>query len=201
MAGIISASTAAMISAGASVGGLGLNAVGKLKGGQAGGAAAAYQAQVARNNAIALRQMADRTIQGGLVNADVTSLRSGANVGAIKAKQGASGLNVNKGSAVDVRAGAAAAGKFDAETVLSNADLTAYGYRVKASQEEAQAGLYEMGGGQAVAAGQIGAAGSLLGAASAVPWTSIFGKGDSGVTSTQVGGPDGFGGLAGALPW
>jgi hypothetical protein len=161
------------------VGGL-AKAGGSLKGGQAGGAAAAYQAQVARNNAIALRQMADRTISGGLVNADVTSLRSAANVGTIKAKQGASGINVNQGSAVDVRAGAAAAGKFDAETVLRNADLQAYGYRVKANQEEAQAGLYERGGAQAESAGQIGAFGSLLGAASAVPWGSVFGGGGDG---------------------
>lgn len=167
---------AEVIPAALSVGGGLLKGAGSLKGGQAGGATAAYQAQVARNNAIALRQMADRSIQGGLVNADVTSLRSAANVGGLKAKQGASGINVNKGSAVDVRAGAAAAGKFDADTVLSNGDLQAYGFRVKATQEEAQAKLYEMGGGQAEAAGQLGAAGSLLGAASALPWNSIFGK-------------------------
>lgn len=168
----------AAVSAGAAVGGLALNAAGKMKGGQAGGAASAYQAQVARNNAIALRQMADRTEQGGMVNADVASLRSAANVGAIKAKQGASGLKVNKGSAVDVRAGAAAAGKFDAETVLRNANLQAYGYRVRANQEEAGAGLSDMAGAQAQSAGTIGAAGSLLGAASSIPWTSIF-KGGS----------------------
>lgn len=145
-------------------------AAGSLKGGQSSSAAASYQAQVARNNAIALRQMADRTIQGGLVNADVSSLRGAAGVASLKAKQGASGININKGSAVDVRAGAAAASKFDAETVLRNADLTAYGYRVKANQEEAQAKLYEMGGEQAKTSGFMGAAGSLLGAASAVPW-------------------------------
>jgi hypothetical protein len=161
-------------------------AAGSLKGGQAGSQMASYQAQVARNNAIALRQMADRTIQGGLVNADVTSLRSAANVGAIKAKQGASGLKVNKGSAVDVRAGAAAAGQFDAETVLRNADLQAYGYRVKANQEEAQAKLYEMGGSQAESAGQIGAVGSLLGAASAVPWKSVFGGGGGGGIDSEI---------------
>lgn len=163
----------AAVSAGAAVGGLALQASGKLKGGAAGGAAGAYQAQVARNNAIALRQMADRTVAGGLVNADVTSMRGAANVGAIKAKQGANNINVNSGSAVDVRAAAASAGKFDADTVLRNADLQAYGYRVKASQEESQAKLYEMGGSQAQSAGEIGAAGSLLGAASAVPWKSL----------------------------
>lgn len=195
MAGLISASTAAAISAGASVGGLGLQAVGKLKGGSASNATGQYQAQVARNNAVALRQMADRTVAGGLVNADVTSLRSAANVGAIKAKQGANGINVNGGSAVDVRAGAAQAGKFDADTVLRNADLQAYGYRVKASQEESQANLYAMGGGQAQAAGEIGAAGSLLGAASAVPWTSLSSwiGGSGGGGSEEFGPPEPFG--------
>lgn len=193
MAGLISASTAAAISAGASVGGLGLQAAGKLKGGGASNAASQYQAQVARNNAIALRQMADRTVAGGLVNADVSSLRSAANVGAIKAKQGASGIQVNSGSAVDVRAGAAQAGQFDAETVLRNADLQAYGYRVKAQQEEAQAGLYEQGGAQAQSAGEIGAAGSLLGAASAVPWTWLGSVGSGGGGSEEFGPPEPFG--------
>lgn len=164
------------------VGGL-AKAGGSLKGGQANSAAASYQAQVARNNAIALRQMADRTIQGGLVNADVSSMRGAAGVASLKAKQAASGIKINQGSAVDVRAGAAASAKYDAETVLRNADLAAYGYRVRANQEEAQAKLYEMGGEQAKTAGAMGAAGSLLGAASAIPWNWLGGGGEGGTLS------------------
>lgn len=193
---------AAAIPAALSIGGSLVKGAGSLKGGAASNQASQYQAMVARNNAIALRQMADRTVAGGLVNADVTSMRGAANVGAIKTKQGANGINVNSGSAVDVRAGAAAAGKFDADTVLANADLQSYGYRVKASQEEAQAKLYEMGGAQSQTAGEIGAAGSLLGAASAVPWNFLGGGGDTGVTAAAApaGGYGGFAGYANTLP-
>lgn len=152
---------------------------GQMKGGQSSSAQMQYQAAVARNNAAALRMMADRTVQGGLVNADITSLRGAAKVGAVKAKQGASGINVNKGSAVDVRAGLAQSNKFDAETVLRNADLTAWGYRVKADQEEQQANLYSMGAGGAAAGGTRAGIGTLLETATALPWNWI-GSGGSG---------------------
>ncbi len=192
MAGLISAGSMAAISAGMTVAGAGAKAAGSLKGGQAAQASANYQAQVAKNNAIALRQMADRTISGGLVNADVSSMRGAARTSAIKAKQAASGIRINKGSAVDVRAGAAMASQFDAETVLRNADLQAYGYRVKADQEEAQSTAYTASGEQAKSAGEMGALTSMLGAASAIgpslnTWAGGLGGGG------EMGPPEPFG--------
>lgn len=187
----------AAIGAVASLAGTAASVGGKLKGGAATSATDAYQAQVAlrnaqykaaldRNNAIVADQAAARVMQGGEVSAEEESLKSGALQGTIKARQAANGIDVNTGSAVDVRAAAAKAGKLNAETVLSNANLTAYGYRSQAYNLRAQAdleevggteqaNLFNMGGSQAMSEGELGAGATLLDRASSLPWNT-FGK-------------------------
>lgn len=180
MAGIISASTATYIAAGLSAAGTAAKGVGSLKGGQASGEAAAYRAQVAENNAKMYEQSAVRAIQGGEVSSDVAGLQTQQKVGSTKVAQAANNIDVNKGSAVDVRAGIAQAGRLNQETVLNNAQLQGYGYRVRAAQERAQAGLDLKESAGAQTAGGIGAAGSLLGAASSLPFGFLNGIGGSG---------------------
>jgi hypothetical protein len=154
---------------------------GKLKGGQANSQADYYKAQVAENNAIAYDQMATRVVQGGEVASDVAGLRTAAAVGDTKAKQSANGIDVNTGSAVDVRAGVAQAGRINQLTTLSNAQLQGYGYRVKAAQERAQAQLDRAGGAGATQGAALDAAGSIFGAASKLPFGWLNGGGgDSG---------------------
>jgi hypothetical protein len=148
--------------------GAGMSAIGSYEQGQAKSQAAMYQAQVAANNAAIARQNAVFEIQGGETEATNVGLRIRAAIGAEKARQGASGINVNKGTAVDVRAGTEELGMLDALTVRSNAARKAYGYQVSATSDVAQSGLLQMEGSQAQEAGDIGAAASLLSGASTV---------------------------------
>lgn len=167
--------------------GTGVKAAGQSKGGQANSGMYAYQAAIARRNAAIQRMRADRAEQAGIAGADLESLRGANTMGSVKAKQAASGVLVNEGSNVDVRADVAKANKFNATNVLRNAELTAWGYRRAADNADTQAKLYDAG---AIGAGQTGGAvaGTLLEGASAAPWGWLKGLGDgkSGDTSYIV---------------
>ncbi len=62
-------------------------------------------------------------------------------IGAQRAKQGASGVDVNSGSAVDVQADTAVIGEQDALTIKSNAMREALGYRLGASDYRARGAI------------------------------------------------------------
>jgi hypothetical protein len=184
---------AAIIPAALSVAGTATSVAGKMKGGQASSQAASYRAQAARNMAVAYDQAAERVVQGGVVKSDVEGLRTAAAVGDTKAKQAASGVDVNTGSAVDVRAGVAQAGRLNQLTTLNNDQLSAYGYRVKAHEARTQAVLDEAEGSQAQTGAAYGAAGSLISGASALPFRWLTGGSDKStpagtVDSTVLGG-------------
>jgi hypothetical protein len=206
--------TAAGISA---IAGTGMQMLGAVRQGNAAGDAAAYRAQVARNqamleesnaqvaeynatmsenNAIIADRAAERAIAVGAAKAEARSVGTAARLGTIKAGQAASGVDVNTGSAVDVRAGTRAFGKLDAETDMANAALENYGFRVRATDARAQAGLQRhsaamaryrgqvtAGGGafldnaasEARTSGWLNAAGTLAGNASQLPWKWLGG--------------------------
>jgi hypothetical protein len=121
----------------------------------------AFQGQVARNNAIIAQQNADYARQAGSEQASIASRKGAAEGGKIKAAQAANGLDVNSGSALDVQAGERETNRLDAETVLNNAELTAYGYTTQSNNFKAQAQQDET-------AGDIGAVSSLLDKASSL---------------------------------
>lgn len=168
-------------SAALSLAGTGAKVAGQTKSGSSSSAMNAYQAQISRRNAAIQRMRADRAEQAGIAGADLESLRGANTLGAVKARQGASGVDVNSGSAVDVRSDVAKANKFNAANVLQNAELTSWGYRRQADNADTQAGLYDAG---AIGAGQTGAAvgGTLLEGASSAPWGWLKGLGDSPTT-------------------
>jgi hypothetical protein len=148
----------------------------------AAGEAAAYQAQVAANNAIIAGYNASESEQGGNTQAYVAGQQAAATGGRIKAAQAANNIDVNSGSAVKVQQGARQAGTLNQETVLSNAELQAYGYRTTSTAFTEQAGLETMeaneapiaaglataGAGYAAAGAEEGAVGSLLASAGGV---------------------------------
>lgn len=152
----------------AGIAGTVISAAGQYEQGQATAAASAYQAQVAANNAAIAKTNALMDIQSGEIAAVNSGLKTRAQVGSEKANQGASGVDVNTGSAVNVRAGTAETGMLDALTIRSNAAKEAYGQEVTATSDTAQSQLDTMEGSQAAEAGEIGAAGSLLSGASTV---------------------------------
>ena len=197
MSGLISASSvaaaASVASAAAAVGGTVAKAGGQLKGGQATSQADYYRAQVARNNADAYDAAATRTVQGGEVASDTMGLRAAQNLGKVKASQAANGIDVNTGSAVDVQAGTAQAGRLDQLTTLSNAQLQGYGYRTRAAQERAQANLDSAGAAQAPEGAAAEAASTILGGASALPFGLLQGDSSGGDFTGTVAGSTAYG--------
>lgn len=127
-----------------------------------------YQAGIAQQNARIARQNEDYILGAGEQEAMQFGLKSAARMGQIKAAQGASGLNVGFGSAVDVRESQKEVSDIDVGTIRSNAARRAYGSYVESKQDEAQAGLYTMSASQAKRAGDIGMLGSFIGAAGSV---------------------------------
>src|ERR1700735_4280727 len=129
-----------------------VNASGQQEQAQAQAEAAAYQAQVAQNNAAIAQSNAKLDIQAGETAAVNQGLKTRAAVGAIKANQGASGVDPNTGSASAVQAGQREVGYLDALTLRSDAAKKAYGQEVTATSETAQAGLDTLESGQALEA-------------------------------------------------
>lgn len=162
-----------------------------IAGSQAAGAAKAraanYRAAVARNNALILRQQGEYAVEAGQRKAELESLRGADLQGKIKANQGASGVDVNTGSNVNVRAGARMASKLNTDTVLTNAQLLNYGYLAKAQEAEAGAGLAGMEAGSAQEAADWQSAATLLSGASQFPLKWGSGGGGGGGTPPDTG--------------
>lgn len=180
----------------AGIAGAGISAVGTVEGGAATANAANYQATVASNNAIVEKQNAVYAEQAGNVAATTQGLKGAQVAGKIKAGQAASNIDVNTGSAKEVQSGQREISKLDTETVVNNADLTAYGYRTKATSDTAEAGLDELKAEQAPEGADLAAAGGLLSSASALSgkWNS-GGGGSGGYSGITI---PGFNPIAGA---
>lgn len=176
----------------AAVAGTALSVAGQIQQGKANEAASNYQAQVAANNAQLAKQQAQETNAAGEQQTAIQQMKTRATVGAIRAAEGASGVDVNTGSNVDVRSSAAELGQLDALTIRSNAARQAYGYETGATSFQAQSQLDRATASQAGTAGFFGAAGSLLSGASSVAkeysaWQQASGRGLTGGTpSTPV---------------
>lgn len=166
--------------------GAGASAFGAIEGGQATANAAYYAAQVAKNNQTIANQNADYAIAAGQEKAATRSLKTAATVGAVKAGQAAKGVDVNTGSAVDVQVGAREAGHLDAETVLNNSELQAYGYRAQGVNYGAQGELDTLKGDQAITGSELSAAGGLLSSAASLgtKWASLGTSGGGGSSGT-----------------
>lgn len=201
------------------IGGTAMSVIGNIRQGNAAGEAAGYRAQVARNqamleesnakmeeqNAVMAEQASERAIAAGSAKAENVGLKTGARVGAIKTAQAAGGVDVNTGSAVDVQAGTRMMGRLDAETVMANAALESYGFRVKANDARYRAevsrfrgatGLQgasylDKAGQDARVGGYLNALGSLASSASQLP-TGWLGGGGGTFNDTSY---DGAGGL------
>lgn len=145
----------------------------------------AYQAMISRNNAIMAQRNEQWTSEQGDIESTNEGLKTGAEVASMKAKQAASGVDVNTGSAVSVRDAAARLGAINAMTIKSNRAREVWGYQVDKTNEETQAKLQDRAGGYALQGGKISSAATLLGTASSVvgqygQWqTSMAGGGGS----------------------
>ena len=146
----------------------GISAFGAYSAGQSQAAMANYQSAVAQINAKIAEENAQYAEKAGEVEAQQTAMGVRARIGATKAQQGASNLDVNRGSAVDVRASEAEIGAQDQAMVRANAARTAYGYRTQKLGFEAQSALDTAAARNARTASGFNVASSLIGGASSV---------------------------------
>lgn len=91
-------------------------------------------AVIAENRAVLAERAGERAGAVGVAKAEAQSQAGAIRNARVKASQAASGVDVNTGSAVDVRAGGQAMNKLDVETDLSNAALERYGYKLAADE-------------------------------------------------------------------
>lgn len=182
-----------------------------LMGGNATAAADRYQAQVAQNNAARSAQAADVVQQQGQVQAQSYYQQGDQRMAAARAGYGASGVDVNSGSALDAQSSIARTTAQNVNAVGYDADVQAVGYRNQAANYQTQAGLDLASARQAKTAGLLGAASSLIGSASAVSskWDmfknagALGGSSLTGTTSADLTGIDGtkLAAMGGANPW
>lgn len=149
-------------------------------------ASAAYQAQVARNNAEVARQNERLAAQKGEAESTAVGLKNKAMMGALLAEQGASGVDVNTGSAAKVRESAAMLNRLDALTIRSRASLEAHNYRTQGDDYLSQAGLYSQQAASARKSKFGGVFGSLLSGASSVTGKYLDWQMASGTGSRQI---------------
>lgn len=142
-----------------------VTAYGAYEQGQATKAADKYQAQVAANNAQIADQNAKMATQKGEIQAQQQGLKNRAEMGAIISSMAANDVDVNTGSAGNVRSSADLIGMSDVNQIRQNAAIENYGYRSQKMSYQAQNALDTASGNQAEKAGDIGAITSLLGGA------------------------------------
>jgi hypothetical protein len=163
MSGPTSAVAIASLAVGAV--GAGVGAYGAIQSGEAQQAAANYQAQVARNNATIAGQNAAYATAAGNAQAEQSTMKTNAVVGAMMAGQAASGIDVGSGSALDTRTSQKEVGALEVGTIRNQAAWKAYGYQTQSMSDTAQAGLDTAQGSAAATAGDIGGVSSVLGGA------------------------------------
>jgi hypothetical protein len=135
------------------IGGI-FSAAGAERQAQANANAANYNAAVARNAATFAQQQ-------GEIRAQASDIRTGQAIGRSRAIAAAGNLDVNSGSPLDIQASNASIGRLNSLTIRNNAAREAWG-------QNAQAGLYDAQAQNDLEAGDINAAGSLIGAGTSV---------------------------------
>ena len=104
---------------------------------------------------------ANDAIQRGEIDAKKMHRKTEQVIGAQRTSFAAQGVDVNKGSAIDVQADTAYLGELDALTIKSNAAKEAWGYRVQGAD-------YRARGKTAKREGEFGAFNTILGSAGSV---------------------------------
>lgn len=175
--------------AAASLIGTAMSVAGTVQSANAQRAAAAYQAQVAANNAKAAQQAAAYTKQAGQAEEQTVELKNAQLTGSQFAAQAANGIDVNTGSAQQVRQSTAITGTYDALTVRNNAENAALGIEEQGVNYSAQAGLDRSAGVNAMAAGGANAFSSALGGASSLAskWSALQQQTGSAMPATSIG--------------
>lgn len=140
-----------------------LGGIGAISSGNSAAAAAKYNSQVASQNAQIAQQNATFASQAGEEQVAEQSAKTRATVGAIQAAQAANNIDVNSGSALDVKSSASALGELSALNIRSNAARTAYSDLTQETSYKGQSNLDTFEAEQSQLAGEVGAGSSILG--------------------------------------
>ena len=182
MADPVTLGTIGLASSGAS-GALGI--FGSLFGGSAKADAYKYQSSMAMYNAAIAKQNEKYSLDVGEQQAEKQGIAGAAQAGQIKAAQGASGIDVNYGSAKQVQDSQHLVSQMDLNTIRERAAKTAYDFSVQAVNYENQAKGYNKAASNARTEGVLGAVSSFIGSAGSVAskWMQgqqlgLWGKGD-----------------------
>jgi len=163
-----------------------IGAVGAMQQASANAASAKYQAQVARNNEVVAKQNAVYERQAGQVEEQTVRMKTHEVISQAHAIQGASGIETESGSPVEVRKTSAMIGELDAVNTYLNAQRKAYEYVVQGTNLEAQATLYDKQAKDAMSAGMISALGSIVGGFASFAGQGGFGSFGGGGVSTAA---------------
>ncbi|HZX69768.1 MAG TPA: hypothetical protein VFE77_03035 [Rhodanobacter sp.] len=139
-----------------------MSAYGAYSQGQAQSAQAKYQQQVAQNNAVMKQRAEVSTASQATVTETYQALQDAALKGRETAAEGASGTDVNQGSALNTTSNTAADAVLNQKTVAYNASMQEYDEAAQADYQQGQAGQFGAASQNALTAGTIGAAGSVL---------------------------------------
>lgn len=129
---------------------------------------AAYQAQVAKNNAAIELTNANNAAAAGNVAESEEKLRTGLLVGQQKAAQAANGIDVNVGSPVAVRNSTEEVGSIDAAMIHYNAARQALGLEQEAQNQQTQSELDKKASANDLVGGVMKAGASFLSGASSL---------------------------------
>jgi hypothetical protein len=147
-----------------------------------------YESTVANTNEAMANLTKDQTLEQGDIAAGNKNLETRQRVGAIRASQGGSGVNVGSGSSLAVQTGANLVGTLDEMTIRNNAQRRAFGYKVQATQDSYQGRFARMTAAsesmQTLLSGGMKAVAGPLGIyANYQRWTRYLGGGVSGSVS------------------
>ncbi len=143
-----------------------VSAYGQVQQAKANEQANLFNANVAAQNAEIATQKQLWTGELGDQDAGISQMKTAAKVGATKANQGASGVEVGTGSNAQVIDSERQVGMLDALTIRSNAARAAYGYATEAHSFKAQEAMDRYAAKNQLPAAMIGATSTLLGGAS-----------------------------------
>lgn len=153
------------IATAATIGSSAISALGSIQQSRANAASAGYNAKVAAQNAQIQTQNANFAGAEGEQNVAAEGAKTKAALAATLANQGASGVDINTGSAVDVRESEAKLGALNALTIRSNAAKQAYGFQTGAASDVAQSQLLRKQQTYDITSGYLNAGSTILGGA------------------------------------
>lgn len=158
----------AAISLGTSIAGGASSGLGAILGGGAQSSMYKFQAAIAAQNEMIDKQNAQYALQQGENQAAQSGMAQRFRIGEIKAAQGASGLQVGKGTAPQVVSGQREIAQTDQAILRSNAAKSAYDFDIGSIQAAEQVGADKAAAANVQAAEPLNVASSFLGTAAGV---------------------------------